>query len=300
MKFYDAHIHFFYEGPLDQLRKTYAFLEKIGIGGLDALILAEFPSETETLLNMIPGAYHKDVTDQTLQNQRDPFPALREASSLKIIPFLDARFIGDGIEERIEGFRQMGFQGIKLLHVPEEDPVVRIGGMGKAFGRTIKQSEEITSRVIESASRRRMPILLHVDLRKHGAFVSEQLRQHSSINFNIPHFGFSRREIGSLLEKYPNCYTDLSSLGSFMQEDPGSYRDFIQTYRDRILFGSDGLIGQPETVQAALIFLEEFLKDQEIFLKLVNRNYLKFHRLPEEKWGLETHPLRDYLKRKRR
>jgi hypothetical protein len=283
MKFYDAHIHFFYEGPLDQLRKTYAFLEKIGIGGLDALILAEFPSGTETLLNMIPGAYHKDVTDQTLQNQRDPFPALREASSLKIIPFLDARFIGDGIEERIEGFRQMGFQGIKLLHVPEEDPVVRIGGMGKAFGRTIKQSEEITSRVIESASRRRMPILLHVDLRKHGAFVSEQLRQHSSINFNIPHFGFSRKEIGSLLEKYPNCYTDLSSLGSFMQEDPGSYRDFIQTYRDRILFGSDGLIGQPETIQAALIFLEEFLKNQEIFLKLVNRNYLKFHRLPEEK-----------------
>jgi predicted TIM-barrel fold metal-dependent hydrolase len=128
-----------------------------------------------------------------------------------------------------------------------------------------------------------MPILLHVDLRKHGAFVSEQLRQHPQINFNIPHFGFSRREIGSLLEKYPNCYTDLSSLGSFMQEDPGSYRDFIQTYQDRILFGSDGLIGQPETVQSALIFLEEFLKDQEIFLKLVNKNYLKFHRLPEEK-----------------
>jgi hypothetical protein len=283
MKFYDAHIHFFYEGPLDQLRKTYAFLEKIGVGGLDALILAEFPPESETLLKMIPGIYHKDVTDQALENQRDPFPALREATSLKIIPFLDARFIGDGIEERIEGFRQRGFQGIKLLYVPEEDPVVRIGGMGKAFGRTIKQSEEITSSVIESASRRGMPILLHVDLRKHGAFVSEQLRQHPPINFNIPHFGFSRREIGSLLEKHPNCYTDLSSLDSFMQEDPGSYRDFIQTYQDRILFGSDGLIGQPETVQSALIFLEEFLKDQEIFLKLVNKNYLKFHLLPEEK-----------------
>jgi hypothetical protein len=68
-----------------------------------------------------------------------------------------------------------------------------------------------------------------------------------------------------------------------MQEDPGSYREFIQTYQERILFGSDALIGQPETVQAALIFLEEFLNDQEIFLKLVNKNYLKFHLLPEEK-----------------
>ena len=283
MKIYDAHIHFFYEGPLDQLRKTYAVLEKIGLGGLDALVLAEFPSEIETLLKMIPGIYHNDVTDQVLENQRDPFPALREASSLKIIPFLDARFIGDGIEEKIEGFQQRGFRGIKLLYVPEEDPVVRIGGMGKAFGRTIKQSEEVTSSLIESASSRGMPVLLHVDLRKHGAFVSEQLGQHPQVNFNIPHFGFSRREMGPLLEKYPNCYTDLSSLRSFMQEDPGSYREFIQTYQERILFGSDALIGQPETVQAALIFLEEFLNDQEIFLKLVNKNYLKFHRLPEEK-----------------
>ena len=68
-----------------------------------------------------------------------------------------------------------------------------------------------------------------------------------------------------------------------MKEDPGSYQDFIRRYQDRILFGSDALIGQPEMVQSALIFLEEFLNDQEIFLKLVNKNYLKFHRLPEEK-----------------
>lgn len=283
MKFYDAHIHFFYEGPLDQLRKSYAFLEKIGVGGLDALILAEFPSETETLLKMIPGMYHEDVTDQTLENQTDPFPALKEAYPLKIIPFLDARFIGDGIEEKIETFSQRGFQGLKLLYVPEEDPVIRVGGMAKAFGRTIKESEEITSSVIESASRRGMPVLLHVDLRKHGAFISEQLRQHPQINFNIPHFGFSRREIGFLLERYPNCYTDLSSLAPFMKEDPGSYQDFITRYQDRILFGSDAVIGQPETVRSALIFLEEFLDDQEIFLRLVNKNYLKFHRLPEEK-----------------
>ena len=86
-----------------------------------------------------------------------------------------------------------------------------------------------------------------------------------------------------LLEKYPNCYTDLSSLRSFMQEDPGSYREFIQTYQDRILFGSDALIGQPEMVQSELTFLEGFLNDQEIFQKLVNKNYLKFHCLPEEK-----------------
>jgi predicted TIM-barrel fold metal-dependent hydrolase len=283
MKFYDAHIHFFYEGPVDQLRQTYALFEKIGLGGLDALILAEFPPEIETLLKMIPGLYHKDVTDQTLQNQRDPFPALRETSSLRIIPFLDARFIGDGIEEKIEAFTQRGFQGLKLLYVPEEDPVIRVEGMEKAFGRTLKRSEEVTSSLIESASRRGMPILLHVDLRKHGAFVSEQIGQHPQINFNIPHFGFSRREIGFLLESYPNCYTDLSSLAPFMKEDSGSYEDFIRRYQDRILFGSDALISQPETVQSALIFLGEFLNDQEIFLKLVNKNYLKFHRLPEEK-----------------
>jgi len=54
-------------------------------------------------------------------------------------------------------------------------------------------------------------------------------------------------------------------------------RNFIRRYQDRILFGSDAIVSEPEKVQSALKFLERFLWSEEIFVKLVNGNYLTFH-----------------------
>jgi hypothetical protein len=53
--------------------------------------------------------------------------------------------------------------------------------------------------------------------------------------------------------------------------------NFMRRYQDRILFGSDAIIGEVENVQSALKFLERFLGSEEIFYKLVNENYLSFH-----------------------
>lgn len=278
MKFYDAHIHFFYDCPSDELKRMLKALEDMGLAGMDVLVIAEFPPEIETVLKMIPGAYHSHVTPSSLENQKDPFPVLNLTGQLRMIPFLDARFIGDQIERKVKICHERGFQGLKLLYVPEEDLEYRIGGMEKTFGRAPEKSEEITARLIESASSHGMSILMHADLRKHGEFVAEMIRSHPQTNFNIPHFGFSRRGLSSLLDHYPNCYADLSSLRTFMEGDPGSYRDFIRRYQDRILFGSDAIVSEPEKIQSALEFLERFLGNTEIFSKLVNENYLTFHR----------------------
>jgi hypothetical protein len=276
-RFYDAHIHFFYDCPTNELKHIFEALENIGLAGMDVLVIAEFPPEVETVLKMIPGAYHPHVTPESLQNQRDPFPILNLTDHLRMIPFLDARFIEDHIERKIKMFHQRGFKGLKLLYVPEEDLEYRVGGMEKAFRRTRKKSEKITATLIESASSNGMSILMHADLRKHREFVAEMIRCHPQTNFNIPHFGFSRRAISSLLDNYPNCYTDLSSLRIFIEREPESYRNFIRRYEDRILFGSDALVSQPEKVRSALEFLKRFLENAEIFSKLVNENYLIFH-----------------------
>ena len=277
MTFYDAHIHFFYNCPTNELKHIFEALENIGLAGMDVLVIAEFPPEIETVLKMIPGAYHPYVTPESLENQKNPFPILNLTDHLRMIPFLDARFIEHHIERKIKMFHQRGFKGLKLLYVPEEDLEYRVGGMGKAFRRTRKKSEKITALLIESASSNGMSILMHADLRKHGEFVTEMIRCHPQTKFNIPHFGFSRRALSSLLDNYPNCYTDLSSLRIFIERDPESYRNFIRRYQDRILFGSDALVSQPDNVQSAINFLERFLENAEIFLKLVNENYLTFH-----------------------
>jgi hypothetical protein len=124
-----------------------------------------------------------------------------------------------------------------------------------------------------------MGVLFHVDLRRYGNFVEEMLRSHPATNFNVPHFGSSRKALSHLLENYPNCYTDTSSLVPFMIEDPVSYKSFIRQFQDRILYGSDALIGDPERVESTQRFIDRFLDDPAIFHKLTCKNYLEFHGL---------------------
>jgi len=281
MKYYDVHIHFFHQCSLNELKQNFCFLEKIGFAGINILVISEFPTEINTYLKMIPGEYHPYATQEALENQKDPFAVIQLSHHLKIVPFLDARFIENNIEEKIKMYRQRGFKGLKLLYVPEEDTTLRIGGMEKTFRRTCRQSEKITSLIIEHASSQGMPILMHADLRKYGNFVGEMIGNFPKTNFNIPHFGFSRRAISSLLDQHPNCYTDMSSLISFMEKDPVSYKSFIKRYQDRILFGSDALVSQPEKIQSTLKFIDRFLEDMEIFHKLVNKNYMNFMNLPK-------------------
>ncbi len=149
MEYYDAHIHFFYNFSLHELQQKIGLLEKTGLSGMNILVISEFPAEIDTYLKMIPGAYHPFVTREALVNQKDPFAVMDLPRHLKIVPFLDARFMENNIEEKIKMYRQRGFKGLKLLYVPEEDITLRIGGMEKTFGRTCKQSEKITSLIIE-------------------------------------------------------------------------------------------------------------------------------------------------------
>ena len=78
------------------------------------------------------------------------------------------------------------------------------------------------------------------------------------------------------LEDYPNCYTDMSSLVPFFEKDPLSYKNFMKQYQDRILFGSDALVAEPERVQSLLQFVNQFLGDEEIFYKIANKNYMDY------------------------
>jgi predicted TIM-barrel fold metal-dependent hydrolase len=51
----------------------------------------------------------------------------------------------------------------------------------------------------------------------------------------------------------------------------------MRRYKDKILFGSDALIGQPETVHSAREFFLNYIDDPELLKKIFNNNYLKFH-----------------------
>ena len=277
MQFYDAHIHFYFKFPAEELKGVFSRLIASGMRGFNALTFPEFPNDINVVLKMVPAAYHGNISLAALEVQQDSAPFFEWALPLTIIPFVDARFMEHDIEAKMERFKQRGFKGLKLLYVPEEDKNIRVEGMERAFGRPLKKSEAIAARLIDSAASQRMCVLFHADLRRYGSFVEEMLHSHPTINFNIPHFGSSRRAMSNLLENYPNCYTDTSSLVPFMTQDPESYRSFIRQFQDRILYGSDALISNPGHVESTRGFLDQLLDDPALFHKLTHKNYLEFH-----------------------
>ncbi len=150
MKFYDAHIHFLFDHSEDELEDTFAYLEKIGLAGFVSIVIAEYPSNIKSIQDMVPEAYHQDVTFDSLERQKQAWLQFRRAGNLEILLYLDARFIERDIKEKIQMYRRLGFVGIKLLYVPEQDPVLEIGGMQQAFGRSRAESERVASFIVES------------------------------------------------------------------------------------------------------------------------------------------------------
>jgi hypothetical protein len=277
LKFYDAHIHFYAPDALHDMTPIFNRLKDCGLAGFQAIVFTEFPSDLGRVLKMVPGVYHQHVTLRVLEHYREPVRLFRMADGLRIVPYADARFVEGDAEQQIKTFWDRGFRGLKLLYVPEEDPAIAVVGMEQAFGRTVRQSEELTASLIDGAASRGMPILFHADLRRYSPFVEEMIRVHPETRFNIPHFGSSRKAISLLLDRYANCYTDLSSLTPYMEKERESYRDFIGRYQDKILFGSDALIGMPEHVESSFQVLKHLVGEDEVLSKLVYRNYLDFH-----------------------
>ena len=277
MKFYDAHIHFYSPDPTHPFDLLFDRLKGMGLAGFQAIVFAEFPADLDKVLKMVPGEYQRYVTLRVLDHYRDPIRLFRMEEGLEIVPFADARFVEADAEQKMKEFWDRGFRGLKLLYVPEEDPSLVLAGMERAFGRSVRKSEELTARLIDSAASRGMPVLFHADLKRYGPFVEEMIRAHPKTRFNIPHFGSSRKAMSLLLDRYLNCYTDLSSLTPSMEKDGKSYRDFIGQFQDKILFGSDALIGMPEHVESTVHFLEHLVDDEGIFYKLAQGNYRNFH-----------------------
>jgi len=57
-----------------------------------------------------------------------------------------------------------------------------------------------------------------------------------------------------------------------IQNDPASYRDFISHYPDRVCFGSDALIYQPEIVLAYIDLVKGLELPQALETKIFSEN----------------------------
>ena len=90
------------------------------------------------------------------------------------------------------------------------------------------------------------------------------LENNPKTTFIMPH-GASRVEnlssLAGLLDRFPNCYTDVGGRMADLSRLPYSGRDFLIKYADRVLFGLDG----PMTREGYLSYFRALETDDEYF-----------------------------------
>jgi len=68
------------------------------------------------------------------------------------------------------------------------------------------------------------------------------LKKHPKTTFVACHFinqTYNLNNLGRLLDKYPNLYSDVSQRESYVATIPGFAKQFIEKYADRIVYGTD-------------------------------------------------------------
>ncbi|BBO81022.1 hypothetical protein DSCO28_15880 [Desulfosarcina ovata subsp. sediminis] len=275
MKFFDAHVHVHILNS--DWSTCFSSLQRMGLSGFCALVIAEFPNDEAVIKKMVPTWFHPFVSLRGLRNDASFLQQVPQTNRFEIKTYIDTRYVTENIDAVVEKYHRLGFSGIKLLFVPETDTGMQIEGMRKAFGRNLRASEEVTAQLVDSATRRKMSVLFHVDLREYYDFTEDMLNSFSATNFNIAHLGFSRRMVSGLLYRHENCYSDISSLSPFMKKQPEAYLDFITRYQDRLLFGSDAIIANPEHIKDAKLTFQNVVADTTVCAKVMATNYLRFH-----------------------
>jgi hypothetical protein len=240
-------------------------------------IIGDPPESRAEYLEMIPPAYHQALDADFLNDELGCKASLvEEFDDLEVIPYLDCRFAIIRNPD-LGKFRREGFRGLKMLYIPNDDPELAMEGWKRFFAGSESAYQDTVIQTIEQAISFGWPVVFHANAKRDEGFLKELLQTAKGHPFIIPHFGFSRRIIAQIMERFDHCHTDFSSLLPFMQENPRGYLDFITVFQDRILFGSDALFDEPQLIADYLAFATDLVADKNVLEKILVKNYVRVH-----------------------
>lgn len=273
MNYIDAHIHFFV--PSQSMYQVY--LDILGDKNLEKVFALVFSSDAldiEKTYRLVPKHVKGFVKGLTEFRSCDSFFEFvnKHALSQKVVPFIDDRALVKNVRATLEEYKKMGFVGIKSFYLPERDEHY-IDSFMDVFSISLADYQKTQREMFAFASENEMPIMCHTSVKKYPDFIEGLLREFKNVRVCIPHFGYSRRSIAPLLEKYENFYTDISSLLGLMKKQKEEYVEFMDRHREKILLGTDGPGFEKASDYAN--FLEKNLSG-EAFRKIARGNALRF------------------------
>ena len=159
----------------------------------------------------------------------------------KIIPFCTIDEADPEAAKIFEECLQGGGEGLKL-----------IGGHPSFYDEPL--NSENMYKVYEIAAEYQVPVLVHgsiINVPETKSQLEKVYEDFPEVTFIHAHYcsaifrGINLDQCAQLLDKYPNLYIDLSMGGGikryhrYLREDLAKIQDFVLSYQDRILFGSD-------------------------------------------------------------
>jgi len=186
--------------------------------------------------------------------------------------------------DKLKAYIAQGARGLKLYS-------------GHAFYHLLPLEDPGMSEVYEWCQEEGIPILFHVNPSRYIAEFENVLTQFPDLKVICPHFCLSVKNplrLERLLDRYPNLYTDVSfGFPGYVKEalvrvseDPQRYREMVEKYQDRFLFGTDMVVTEHEGKTAD--WLEGMIKAYRGFLEHGDYEFFLF---PEEPLrGLHLRP----------
>lgn len=271
----DVHCHCF-AGPqqAELVSADLDSLHRAGVSHLAVMGLGNTRLDAEQIGRLIPAGFpnHGDP----LYNEVNFLLQLTQQSEGLLFPMIDTRCLAGEVEPQLRDYVACGFRGIKGLYLGDDKNDLQLSSVPEVFGISLKQYREREWRIFAFAEANDLPVVYHMDAKRYGDVMQAILEDFPRLRIDFPHFGIGRRAFSRFLDRYPNVYTDIAYMRPHIQNDPASYRDFICHYPDRVCFGSDALLYQPDIVLDYIELVRSLKLPEEVENKVFSQNPCRF------------------------
>ena len=278
MEFIDAHLHF--GGRDDEILGAldiYPKLKDLGLKKTYLLCFTTFELDFSDVIRVAPfharPHYQPDYTDANVLLSK---VGERLEDTDFIVPFLDFRIIHGDVEDWLGQYMPFGYQGLKTLFIPEYDDFLQVESPIDILGISKATYLDWQQRVMDYGQENNLPLICHLNLHNHFEYAREFLSNFPDLRINFPHLGFSRRKMSQLFDNFKNCYSDVSGLFEYIEKSSESYGDFIEHYKDRIMFGTDCAWNEASKTEGYLGVIDRMTLQDESRSKLLHDVAVKF------------------------
>ncbi len=271
----DVHCHFFAGmGQAERVSHGLAQLRKEGVSHMAVMGLVNTSLNAQDVWKLIPEGFEN--LGDPLFNEADNLLQFAQQNGSMLFPMLDTRMLNGEIQSFLHKHLLRGFRGIKGLYLADEGNDLGVSSVPSTFGISLKQYHQREWEVFAFAEANDLPVLYHMDANRNADVMLAILEDFPHLRINFPHFGIGRKAFRKILDRYPNVYTDIAFMLPHIQNNPASYSDFIYHYQNRVCFGSDALIYQPEIVLDYIELVRSLRLSEEVETKVFSENPRRF------------------------